>query len=205
MNEPHNIPDMAIWAKTVQAAVTAIRGAGATSQMILLPGNDFTGAQTFVSNGSAGNLSTVHNPDGSNTSLIFDVHKYLDSDGSGTQLECVSDHVTDTFTPLAAFLKAQGRMAILSETGGGNSSSVRFYLFISIVTMLIMIVCDGSVLHIDVHQFQYRCIHGLRRLGSWWLLSHRLQSDDDADGFQWKLHGSRNCAEVCCWNAVWNV
>jgi hypothetical protein len=124
MNEPHNIPDMAIWAKTVQAAVTAIRQAGATSQMILLPGNDFTSAQTFVSNGSAGNLSTVHNPDGSNTSLIFDVHKYLDSDGSGTQLECVSDHVTDTFTPLAAFLKAQGRMAILSETGGGNSSSV---------------------------------------------------------------------------------
>jgi len=126
MNEPHNIPDMAIWAKTVQAAVTAIRQAGATSQMILLPGNDFTSAQSFVSNGSAGNLSTVHNLDGSNTSLIFDVHKYLDSDGSGTQLECVSDHVTDTFMPLATFLKAQGRMAILSETGGGNSSSVRF-------------------------------------------------------------------------------
>ncbi|TVY82602.1 Endoglucanase EG-II, partial [Lachnellula suecica] len=123
MNEPHNIPDMAIWAKTVQAAVTAIREAGATTQMILLPGNDFTGAQTFVSNGSAGNLSTVHNPDGSNTSLIFEVHKYLDSDGSGTQLECVSDHVQDTFTPLAAFLKANGRMAILGETGGGNTTS----------------------------------------------------------------------------------
>lgn len=124
MNEPHNMPDMAIWAKTVQAAVTAIRQAGAITQMILLPGNDFTSAQTFISNGSAGNLSSVHNLDGSNTSLIFDVHKYLDSDGSGTQLECVSNHINDSFQPLATFLKAHGRMAILSETGGGNTTSV---------------------------------------------------------------------------------
>lgn len=124
MNEPHDIPDLALWADTVQAAVTAIRTAGATQQMILLPGTDFTGAQTFVSNGSAGNLSRVHNLDGSNASLIFDVHKYLDSDGSGTHLECVSDHVQDTFTPLARFLVANGRKAILSETGGGNTTSV---------------------------------------------------------------------------------
>lgn len=124
MNEPHDIPDLSLWADTVQAAVTAIRMAGATQQMILLPGTDFTGAQTFVSNGSAGNLSRVHNLDGTNASLIFDVHKYLDSDGSGTRLECVSSHVQDTFTPLAQFLIANGRKAILSETGGGNDTSV---------------------------------------------------------------------------------
>ena len=40
MNEPHNIPDIAVWAKSVQAAVTAIRQAGATTQMCLLPGNE---------------------------------------------------------------------------------------------------------------------------------------------------------------------
>ncbi|CZR69888.1 related to cellulase precursor [Phialocephala subalpina] len=123
MNEPHNIPDMKIWAATVQEAVTAIREAGATTQMILLPGNDFTGAQTFVSNGSFGNLSTVHNPDGSNTSLIFDVHKYLDSDGSGQALECSSNNIQDTFMPLSMVLVANKREAILSETGGGNSAS----------------------------------------------------------------------------------
>ncbi|CZT52135.1 related to cellulase precursor [Rhynchosporium secalis] len=123
MNEPHDIPDMKLWAVSIQAAVTAIRAAGATTQMILLPGDDFTSAQTFVSNGSAGNLSTVHNPDGSNTSLIFDVHKYLDVDGSGQHLECVSNHIEDTFQPLATFLTANKRQAILSETGGGNSPS----------------------------------------------------------------------------------
>jgi hypothetical protein len=38
MNEPHDIPDISIWAATVQTAVTAIQKAGATTQMILLPG-----------------------------------------------------------------------------------------------------------------------------------------------------------------------
>ncbi len=32
MNEPHDIPDLQAWATSVQAAVTAIRAAGATSQ-----------------------------------------------------------------------------------------------------------------------------------------------------------------------------
>ncbi|RDW84828.1 hypothetical protein BP6252_02418 [Coleophoma cylindrospora] len=123
MNEPHDLPNLSTWTKTVQAAVTAIRKTGATNHMILLPGTDFSGAQTFISNGSAGNLSTVVNLDNSTTNLIFDVHKYLDSDGSGTHTDCVSNHVTDTFTPLAAFLKTAQRTAMLSETGGGNTTS----------------------------------------------------------------------------------
>lgn len=124
MNEPHDIPNLSMWADSVQAAVTAIRMAGATTQMILLPGTDFTHAQTFISNGSAGNLSRVHNLDGSNMSLIFDVHQYLDSDDSGTHLECVTDRVNDTFMPLSKFLVANGRQAMLTETGGGNTTSV---------------------------------------------------------------------------------
>ena len=71
-----------MWAETVQAAVTAIRSAGATSQMILLPGTDYASAQTFVSSGSAAALDAVTNPDGTTTNLVMDVHKYLDSDSS---------------------------------------------------------------------------------------------------------------------------
>lgn len=33
MNEPHHLPDLPMWADTVQAAVTAIRMAGATTQV----------------------------------------------------------------------------------------------------------------------------------------------------------------------------
>lgn len=123
MNEPHDVPNLSMWADTVQEAVTAIRMAGANTQMILLPGNDFTHAETFVENGSAGNLSRVHNPDGSNTSLVFEIHQYLDFDNSGTHLECVNDHVQDAFMPLAQFLAANGRQAFLGEIGGGNTTS----------------------------------------------------------------------------------
>ncbi|KAF1928537.1 glycoside hydrolase family 5 protein [Didymella exigua CBS 183.55] len=121
MNEPHDLT-MTTWAASVQAAVTAIRKAGATSQYILLPGTDYTSAGTFVQN-SGPALLTVKDTDGTTSKLIFDVHRYLDSDNSGTHAECVTDHVSDTFTPLATWLRTNGRKAILSEIGGGNTAS----------------------------------------------------------------------------------
>ena len=112
------MPSLNSWAGSVQAAVTAIRGAGATSQMILLPGDGYTGASTFVSGGSAAALAGVTNPDKSTTNLIFDVHQYLDSDGSGTSTTCVK--TSDVFAPLLTWLKDSNRQALLSETGGGS-------------------------------------------------------------------------------------
>ncbi|KAF9444370.1 glycoside hydrolase family 5 protein [Macrolepiota fuliginosa MF-IS2] len=128
MNEPHDVPDIQRWAVSVQAAVTAIRNAGATTQLILLPGNNWTSAETFVSNGSAAALSTVKNPDGSITGLIFDVHKYLDSDNSGTNTECVTNNIANAWQPLADYLRTNGRQAINTETGGGNTASCVQYL-----------------------------------------------------------------------------
>ena len=123
MNEPHDV-DIGIWANTVHAAVTAIRTAGATTQMILLPGNNFTSAGQFVSNGSGGALLNVTNPDGSTTGLIMDVHKYLDVDNSGEHAECTTDNISDAFAIVAAFLRENGRQAMVSETGAGSTSSV---------------------------------------------------------------------------------
>jgi len=123
MNEPHDV-DITAWANTVQLAVTAIRNAGASTQMILLPGNNFTSAGTFVSNGSGAALIKVTNPDGSTTGLILDVHKYLDTDNSGTHSECTTDNISDAFALVAAFLRESGRKALVSETGAGSSSSV---------------------------------------------------------------------------------
>ncbi|KAL4242823.1 glycosyl hydrolase 5 (cellulase A) family protein [Abortiporus biennis] len=128
MNEPHDIPDINLWAQSVQAAVTAIRNAGATSQIILLPGNNWTSAATFVSNGSADALNKVTNPDGSTTNLVFDVHKYLDYDNSGTNAECVTNNIDDAWAPLAQYLRCHGRVAFNTETGGGNTASCQQYL-----------------------------------------------------------------------------
>jgi hypothetical protein len=41
VNEPHDL-DVTLWAGTVQAAIDAIRAAGATSQTILIPGTEYT-------------------------------------------------------------------------------------------------------------------------------------------------------------------
>jgi endoglucanase len=122
MNEPHDV-DITAWANSVQAAVTAIRNAGATTQMILLPGNNFTSAATFVSNGSAAALSNVTNPDGSITGLLLDVHKYLDVDNSGEHAECTTDNIASAFQLVADFLRQNNRQAIVSETGAGSTSS----------------------------------------------------------------------------------
>jgi len=121
MNEPHDV-DINAWATTVQAAVTAIRQAGATGNKILLPGNDYTSAGAFISNGSGAALIKVTNLDGSTTNLIFDVHKYLDSDNSGTHTSCTTNNVA-VFQTLGDWLRTNKRQAILSETGGGPSDS----------------------------------------------------------------------------------
>jgi endoglucanase len=92
--------------------------------MILLPGIDFKNSETFTSNGSASNLGVVANPDGIKTRLIFDVHKYLDFDNRGTHLECVANHINDSFAPLTPFLKANNRLAIFSEIGEISNQSV---------------------------------------------------------------------------------
>ena len=128
MNEPHDIPNITTWAASVQAAVTAIRQAGATSQLCLLPGNNYTAASQFVSNGSGAALQAVVNLDGSTTNLIFDVHQYLDSDNSGTNSACVTNNIDSAFSPLATWLRGIKRQAILTETGGGNTASCATYL-----------------------------------------------------------------------------
>jgi hypothetical protein len=76
MNEPHDVPDIDKWADTVQAAVTAIRNAGAKTQLILIPGNDWTSAQAMPTK-SGPALLKVANPGGGTEGIVFDVHSMV--------------------------------------------------------------------------------------------------------------------------------
>jgi endoglucanase len=128
MNEPHDVPDINAWAKSVQAAVTAIRQAETgTKHTILIPGNDWTSAAAFPTKSGPALLS-VTNPDKSTTGLVFDVHKYSDSDNSGTHTECTTDNISSAFAPLADWLRANKRQAINTEMGGGNTASCAKYV-----------------------------------------------------------------------------
>ncbi|KAG1902489.1 glycoside hydrolase family 5 protein [Suillus fuscotomentosus] len=131
MNEPHDIPNISAWAESGMCSLVRLQPFGKlapSTQMILLPGTNYASAKTFVSSGSADALDEVKNPDGTFTNLIMDVHKYLDYDGSGTNAECVTNGIDDTWTPLATWLRANGRQALNSETGGGNVESCINYL-----------------------------------------------------------------------------
>lgn len=135
MNEPHDL-DINVWAATCQKVVTAIREAGATSQMILLPGTNFDSAATLVSSGSAEALMKVTNPDGTTDNLLLDIHKYLDEDNSGTHETCTTDNV-DAFTTVADFLRQAGRKGLVSESGASGDSTVSTYLSVELVLLCI--------------------------------------------------------------------
>jgi endoglucanase len=74
MNEPHDIPSLQTWAGSVQAAVNAIRAAGATSQVILIPGSSYSSAATLPTEAGP-YLLKVTDPAGGVGKLVFDVHK----------------------------------------------------------------------------------------------------------------------------------
>lgn len=121
VNEPHDLTSIPQWAATVQAAVTAIR-AIAPRNTILIPGSSYSSAQALPTEAGPA-LLDVKNPDGSTTGLVFDVHKYLDSDNSGTHTECTTDNIATAFQPLATWLRTNKRQALNTETGGGNTQS----------------------------------------------------------------------------------
>lgn len=71
MNEPHDVPDIKAWAGSVQAAVNAIRAAGATSQFILMPGSSWSSAQALPTEAGPALLG-VTDPAGGTSKLLFD-------------------------------------------------------------------------------------------------------------------------------------
>jgi endoglucanase len=122
MNEPHDL-NLSMWVTTLQLAVNAIRGVGAKSQWVLLPGLHYSSAGSMKTE-SGPTLLDIKNPDGSTKTLIFDVHQYLDSDFTGTHAECTTDNIQNVFNVLGPWLRSNKRLALLSETGGGNTASV---------------------------------------------------------------------------------
>jgi len=116
MNEPHGIGAEA-WAASEQAAVAAIRAAGAGNP-VLASGTGWDGAHNFVSGAGYGvpnatALKALHDPAGN---LAVEVHQYLDRDSSGTHGECVTPEAArQRLAPVTAWLRRAGRRGFLGE------------------------------------------------------------------------------------------
>ncbi|KAK4235566.1 glycoside hydrolase [Achaetomium macrosporum] len=118
-NEYHDM-DNSLVKQLNQAAIDGIRGAGATSQYIFVEGNSWTGAWTWVSSGNGANLLSLTDP---SNKLVFEMHQYLDADGSGTHAECVSPTIgSERIREATQWLKANGKKGTLGETAGGANA-----------------------------------------------------------------------------------
>ncbi len=120
MNEPAGTPVISTetWFSAAQSAINAIRnplGANAHNT-ILVPGNYYTGAWSWLSGNGHGTSNstlapTITDPD---NNFLFEVHQYLDSNYSGTSPSIDHDPI-DTLKPFTEWLQQTGNRAFLGE------------------------------------------------------------------------------------------
>jgi endoglucanase len=104
-----------------QAAINAIRGTGATSQYIFAEGNSYTGAWSWTNVNTA--MSQLTDP---SNKLVYEMHQYLDSDGSGTSDVCVSATIGQERVQSATqWLKSNNKRAFLGEFAAGSNDQCK--------------------------------------------------------------------------------
>jgi endoglucanase len=114
INEPHD-QSAGAWLGSANAAIAAIRNAGAV-QEILVPGSYWDGAWTWTSTDNAAVIgSGVQDPA---HNFAFEVHQYLDADGSGTHSGVVSATIgVERLTAITQWAEANGKHLFLGEVG----------------------------------------------------------------------------------------
>lgn len=127
MNEPNGV-SATDWAAAAQAAIDAIRAAGARN-LILVPGTAYTGAHSWTSATSGGGVSNADALAGLHDPLkhyAIELHQYLDKDYSGTSDTCVSATIgAEKLQAVTAWLRAQGKTGFLGEFGGADNATCR--------------------------------------------------------------------------------
>ncbi|PVF96644.1 putative cellulase precursor [Serendipita vermifera] len=118
-NEPHDI-SASDAARLMQAGINGVRASGA-SNLILVEGTSWTGGWTWVSSGNGDAFKTLTDP---LNNIAFEMHQYLDSDGSGTSETCVSSTIgQERLQAATEWLKANNFKGFLGEIGGGSNDA----------------------------------------------------------------------------------
>jgi len=118
VNEPNTMSTQQ-WFDDANAAIAAIRGDGAKN-MILVPGNSWTGAHSWTSEDYGGESNakgvlTVKDP---LDYWAIEVHQYLDRDSSGTHDEVVSPTVgSERLKTFVDWCRQNKMRAVLGEFG----------------------------------------------------------------------------------------
>ena len=116
VNEPHNMSTK-LWFETANAAIAAIRATGATN-MILVPGNHWSGAHSWTGGGENSNAKwalTVKDP---LNHWALEVHQYVDGDSSGTKKVVVSPTIgAERLVKFVSWCRQNHLHALLGEFG----------------------------------------------------------------------------------------
>jgi endoglucanase len=122
MNEPNSMPTEQ-WVSAANAAIAGIRAAGA-SNLIQVPGNQWTGAHAWTANyyGTPNSVAMLNIVDpGGN--YVFEVHQYLDSDSSGTTTNIVNTNIGVTrISAFTSWLRTNNKRGFLGEFAVANST-----------------------------------------------------------------------------------
>ena len=112
MNEP-NKQSSAEWLKGANAATTAIRDAGAY-QLVLVPGSHWDSAYSWTSTDNAKVMLGFQDPA---DNFAYEVHQYLDSDGSGTHTTVVPGAGSERLAAFTDWARKHNARAFLGEFG----------------------------------------------------------------------------------------
>jgi endoglucanase len=122
MNEPHDM-STEDWVEAANAALGAIRNAGATN-LVLVPGNAWTGAWTWEASWygwpNAEAMLWINDP---GFNYAIEVHQYMDAIGSGAP-DCVSPTIgAERLSVFTSWLRAHGKRGFLGEFSGGADAT----------------------------------------------------------------------------------
>jgi endoglucanase len=142
VNEPHTMVTEQ-WVGAANAAIAAIRSAGAKSA-IIVPGNAWTGAHSWTSSwyGTSNAVAMLKIVDPGNN-VIFEAHQYLDSDSSGSGGECMSANAgAERLAGFVKWLRDNGKKGFIGEFAGGNNTAC----YTAIKNMLTYMTAQSDVL-----------------------------------------------------------
>lgn len=177
MSAPHDMPTE-LWRDDANVAIQAIRATGATN-LILVPGNGWTRARLWDQSGygtpNSEVMLTIVDP-GDN--YAFEVHQFLDVDGSGTSASCVSAQVgVERLQPFTTWLEQNGERGFLAAFGGSSESACLQAL-------------DNMLTHIDASQQRWMG-WTYWAAGPWWSADYPLsiEPQNGADAPQMAVLG----------------
>lgn len=124
-NEPHDMTTTTQTAELMQACIDGVRAAGATSQYVFVEGTSYTGAWTWTTtSGNGDNMGNLTDASAAADGLlVYEMHQYLDSDGSGTSETCVSTTIgAERLADATTWLRDNNKIGIVGEFAAGANA-----------------------------------------------------------------------------------